>query len=195
MLISLHQVSRTCSRIHLQQWIVRCNVYSHKGLFFKISHKIFQGNHISVLANRLSNFQIGTTNTSPRQQAPKLSGYDVCATNAGALNAGETRHFACSSTGRYLIVQLKGTNYLTLCEVKVFASKFSHKYKSTLILRQSILLIWLKKYSWFFKVSYKICFITHIIAVVPLSGCRCVTYTTAFDATFVLYRSNTSYGC
>ena len=52
----------------------------------------------------------------------------MCAHNAGAMGAGETRTFACSAKGRYVIVQLKGTNPLTLCEVGVYGGKIAKLY-------------------------------------------------------------------
>ena len=38
------------------------------------------------------------------------------------MGLAETRQFDCSEpvVGRYMVVQLAGTNYLTLCEVEVF---------------------------------------------------------------------------
>ena len=75
---------------------------------------------IFLPADRLRNFQMGTTNTSPQQQAPANGNYRVCATRGPALGRGETGSFDCNGTGRYVIVQLKYSNYLTLCEVEVF---------------------------------------------------------------------------
>jgi hypothetical protein len=56
-------------------------------------------------------------------KAPVVGDYDVCATQGPALGAGETKLFACGSAnkhGRYVVVQLKGKNFLTLCEVEVY---------------------------------------------------------------------------
>lgn len=78
---------------------------------------------IQIPAERLSNFQIGTSNTSPQTKAPTLVNYDVCATHSGALGAGETKAIECNAKGHFLIIQLKGKNYLTLCEVEVFGGK------------------------------------------------------------------------
>ena len=78
--------------------------------------------HFSVPADRLANFQIGATTDRPVSSID-LNSYNVCASNDGPMGAGETRAFACSAVGRYVIVQLRGTNPLTLCEVKVMGSK------------------------------------------------------------------------
>jgi hypothetical protein len=55
-------------------------------------------------------------------KAPVVGDYDVCATQGPALGAGETKLFACPSYGRYVVVQLKGKNFLTLCEVEVYGT-------------------------------------------------------------------------
>jgi hypothetical protein len=76
-------------------------------------------------ANRLANFNVGVTNTSPGQQASVLGTYQVCATSDGALGAGETKEFTCEAVGRYVVVQLLGKEYLTLCEVEILGGKCS----------------------------------------------------------------------
>jgi hypothetical protein len=81
---------------------------------------------VSLPAERLGNYQIGTTSKDP-SGGVKLDGYNVCATHAGEMGAAETKTFACSVTDQYVIVQLKGKNYLTLCEVEVFESKLISK--------------------------------------------------------------------
>lgn len=76
-----------------------------------------------LVADRLANFQTGVTNTDPASSAPKVGGYSVCGTMGGAVGGGATHTFECPGcgvTGRYAVVQLKGTNYLTLCEVRIF---------------------------------------------------------------------------
>ena len=77
-------------------------------------------NFTTLAAERLANFQVGTTDVDPRTKAPAVNGgYSVCATVTSALRPGESRSLKCVGTGRYVIVQLKGRNYLTLCEVIV----------------------------------------------------------------------------
>ena len=90
-------------------------------------------------ATRLANFQIGTTNTSPQAQAPAIGNYQACAHVGGALGAGETRSIACNGKGRYVIVQLKGRNYLTLCEVEVFGGMYKgpKQHKFTLCIKNN----------------------------------------------------------
>ena len=92
-------------------------------------------------ATRLSNFQIGTTNTSPQARAPAIGNYQACAHVGGALAAGETRSITCNGKGRYVIVQLKGRNYLTLCEVEVYGGMYKgpKQHKFTLCLKKKII--------------------------------------------------------
>lgn len=59
------------------------------------------------------------TNDHPAKVTPRVGGYKACAEVGPALGRGETKTLPCVATGRYLIVQLKGKNYLTLCEVDV----------------------------------------------------------------------------
>ena len=81
----------------------------------------FPFNYFTFLeGNRLAYFQIGTTNTNPTQTAPAVGNYPACAVNGGSMEKGECKAFDCHSKGRYLVVQLRGTNYLTLCEVQVY---------------------------------------------------------------------------
>lgn len=46
-----------------------------------------------------------------------------CATHLNALGRGETKFIQCSTpkSGRYVVVNLRITEYLTLCEVEVYA--------------------------------------------------------------------------
>ena len=60
------------------------------------------------------------TDINPSVAAPTIGGYYVCATQKNALLSGETKDFACTGKDRYVIVQLKGENVLTLCEVEVY---------------------------------------------------------------------------
>ena len=55
--------------------------------------------------------------------APVVSNYPVCAAFPG--NAGGIVEITCApaKVGRYVIVQLQATEYLTLCEVEVFGSE------------------------------------------------------------------------
>jgi hypothetical protein len=71
-------------------------------------------------ADRLADFDIGVGYVNPTDHKPVADEtYDVCATQDDALGQGETRSYACNKVGKYVIVQLKGKNYLTLCEVSV----------------------------------------------------------------------------
>jgi hypothetical protein len=77
--------------------------------------------------NRLANFQTGVTDVNPSSSAPRVGAYKVCNVMAGAVGRGASYTFKCPGcgvTGRYAIVQLRGRNYLTLCEVRVFGCKY-----------------------------------------------------------------------
>ena len=54
--------------------------------------------------------------------APALTNYKLCNSYAGAVGTGRTQSFSCGTTGRYVVVQLKGRTYLTMCEVEVYGS-------------------------------------------------------------------------
>ena len=47
--------------------------------------------------------------------------YEECAYQEAAMGSGETKVFPCTTTGKYVVIQLKRKAVLTLCEVKVFA--------------------------------------------------------------------------
>ena len=72
------------------------------------------------VAHLLADFQIGMTNLNPVVTAPLVGDYIACFSQKNALGAGETKEFACAATGRFVFVQLKGENVLTLCEVEVY---------------------------------------------------------------------------
>ncbi len=101
-------------------------------VFSYISHFVQQaepGNALVIIqlyllaAERLSNFKILVGNQFD-QSSFDSSGYSTCASVQGALGAGETRQTICdqAAIGRYVVVQLTGSDYLTLCEVAVYAS-------------------------------------------------------------------------
>ena len=71
-------------------------------------------------ADRLREFQIGTTDTSPKEESPTLNSYDVCVINNVSVGSGVFKLFDCSATARYVIIQQRIPEFLTLCEVKVF---------------------------------------------------------------------------
>jgi len=63
---------------------------------------------------------------------PAVSNYPICGAFEGKVAAGATAEITCKPglVGRYVIVQLKETEYLTLCEVEVFGSgKIYKKYR------------------------------------------------------------------
>ena len=69
---------------------------------------------------RLRDFRIGTTNKDPERVSPSPDNYDTCASQDGAMRSSEYKIFDCTTRGRYVIIQLTKSEYLTLCEVEVF---------------------------------------------------------------------------
>jgi hypothetical protein len=78
---------------------------------------------MSFTAERLTDFNIGVGVKDPAAESPTDRIYTKCATEDGRLGAGETKAYRCEAVGRYVIVQLNGQNYLTLCEVAILGSK------------------------------------------------------------------------
>jgi hypothetical protein len=79
-------------------------------------------NRYDCCPERLSNFNIGTMNTAP-SGALLPSQYSLCAYFPGYPPAGSTTTIPCqpgTAPGRYLIVQIPISNYLTMCEVQVY---------------------------------------------------------------------------
>jgi hypothetical protein len=81
---------------------------------------------MSVVAERLQDFVIGLTDFDPAVSAPTVDTLRVCATSEQAVTRGASALFDCEERGRYLVVQLKGTNYLTACEVEVYGGTCFH---------------------------------------------------------------------
>jgi hypothetical protein len=77
---------------------------------------------IGDIVDRLKNFKIGLTDTSPTEWASTADGnYTVCHSESGKFGGG-TRTLSCVGTGRYLVVQLMGpSEELNLCEVEVYS--------------------------------------------------------------------------
>ncbi|GMH44734.1 hypothetical protein BSKO_12686 [Bryopsis sp. KO-2023] len=65
--------------------------------------------------DRLKNFKISVGDKQPYGLNP------ACVIN-GAQGMGETKAWKCPLKGRYVTVSLQGSNYLTLCEVQVYAN-------------------------------------------------------------------------
>ena len=75
-----------------------------------------------IAGNRLRNFRVGVTNRHPRRVRPNHSNYHLCRHHGGAVGRGQLLNLNCRRGlyGRYVIVQIHGRQYLTLCEVDVF---------------------------------------------------------------------------
>ena len=80
--------------------------------------------HINLVfsGERLSNFHVGVTDVVPRdQQHMTSSEFNLrrCGFYEGAVPNNATVRIECPPrvTGRYLVVQLQGSNVLSLCEV------------------------------------------------------------------------------
>jgi len=73
-------------------------------------------------AERLSSVYVRLTNTDPVSVTPAPGSGNNCAYHSGTLS--QTTLLTCrneQACGRFLVVQLSGSNFLTLCEVQVFA--------------------------------------------------------------------------
>ena len=77
-----------------------------------------------VLGERLTNLVIGTSDNSPAEQKPNINNFDACNYYYGVVASGERREFRCLNRGRFAIIQMEQKNYLTMCEVEVFAGGF-----------------------------------------------------------------------
>ena len=78
--------------------------------------------HYSLKGNRLRNFRIGVTDNNPRRVRPNINNYQLCSHYGGAAGRGQLLNLNCRRPmyGRYVIVQIHGRQWLTLCEVEVF---------------------------------------------------------------------------
>ena len=65
------------------------------------------------------------SDVSPVEQDPTLDSYTVCATQEEPLPSGVFTDFQCGAEGRYLIVQRKDSDILTICEVEVYEGMWS----------------------------------------------------------------------
>ena len=77
----------------------------------------------------MQNVTIGLADVDPQIDTPNLSNYKLCTYFDGIVGEGETKTFSCNNggtMGRYLIVQTKVFDVLTLCEVQAYESKFSN---------------------------------------------------------------------
>ena len=76
---------------------------------------------------------MGITDVSPAVAAPALTNYELCATFTGPVATGASQRLECDVTGRYLVVQLEGSNKrLTMCEVEVYERK-SYIYRYNIV--------------------------------------------------------------
>ena len=72
-------------------------------------------------AGRLINFDVAMTNLSPWLMTPSPSNWSLCAYYPGTFTGTLTLQCdVCMTPSRYLIVRLRGSNTLTLCEVQVY---------------------------------------------------------------------------
>ena len=96
--------------------IPQCIFYILKRWSFNRYLRIFAG-------DRLANVIVGATDLNPSDRENMVLSeliFDRCGFHPGPIPNGATHRFNCppgNVTGRYLVVQLNGTNFLTLCEV------------------------------------------------------------------------------
>ena len=96
---------------------------------------------IGILGHRLANIHVGVTNVVPRDQqrmSPSQFNLKECDFYPGQVPDDATVRINCPPriTGRYLVVQLQDSNFLTLCEVTAAAGWCQGpfiKWKLTLI--------------------------------------------------------------
>lgn len=78
---------------------------------------------VFIIAGRLQNYNVVVTDTRPAGDSPSYEASNICAfkkvTHSGTLDLECYKPIS----GRYVMIQLKDRQYLTLCEVKVYASK------------------------------------------------------------------------
>ena len=94
----------------------------------KLCHGIFEilslliTGQLFLTGRRLRNFRVGVTNNNPRRVRPNINNYHLCSHHRGAAGRGQLLNLNCRRRlyGRYVIVQIHGRQYLTLCEVQVF---------------------------------------------------------------------------
>ena len=69
----------------------------------------------------MRSFQIGTTDVRPSAENPPSKNLRVCHTHGRTHVAqGGTANFKCETIGRYVVIQNKDNEVLTLCEVEVY---------------------------------------------------------------------------
>ncbi len=77
--------------------------------------------------DRLADFYVGVSDDSPTAVTPSPSPrtYAVCHHYIETVLQGARVRIVCGSplVGRYVIIQLTGTNYLTMCEVEVYSGE------------------------------------------------------------------------
>ena len=66
----------------------------------------FNSKHVHLIDERLGNFKVGLTNTSPQVQAPAVGNYDVCASVSDPVGLGETKNM-----GFYITLLITATKY------------------------------------------------------------------------------------
>jgi len=74
----------------------------------------------------MNNFIIGLTNTTPGLTSMQLGNYSICAQYPGYPAGGSVVILDCSLTtlaGRYLVIQLPSTSYLSVCELQAYLEK------------------------------------------------------------------------
>ena len=133
----MNVTSNKALSVHISMTLAYVGIYGHIWRHFVRAYSCLLSLLMTLLEHlipgwdRLSNFTIGVTNASPDSVAPSVSGpnYDVCTAKSGIHGSQITLTvtYMCTTVcgapwppqGRYVIVQLKGTDVLTLCEVMV----------------------------------------------------------------------------
>ena len=70
---------------------------------------------------RLNHIRIGVTLNDPTEKRPTVKDMNVCASKDSPVDPDEA--FSCVGVGRYVVIINEDRNYMSLCEVEVYANK------------------------------------------------------------------------
>jgi hypothetical protein len=78
---------------------------------------------IKFSEERLSQYYVVVTETRPADENPAFGNDNICAYRQDTHQGALTLKCYKPITGRYVTIQLQKTDYLTLCEVKVYSGE------------------------------------------------------------------------
>ena len=77
-------------------------------------------NTVVMPGKRLHDVKVGLSNSSHTESVPAPNNYELCASHPGQLGAITDIECTTPTLAQYVVVQIMGTEVLTLCEVVVF---------------------------------------------------------------------------